>query len=442
MNEPGGLTFARNRVCRQLARLYSTAQGCQGTGFIANRQGDQGFGVRSADMRRWTHGPGTPPAGYLAPDIDSFSSSDESSDLKPMHDGSAMLENVIVTVEDVRELLKTRNVRYIECDHDKVWLVAEWRAAIVAHADLLPRLNFGDIGDAAWQTFVLSSAGNKDLWEAAKAYGKHVTDGMSAAEKKANAAKCFVRTPDAAGTLAALRAHNDTCMIRIGLGIITSEWTFWTSAHLTTDLSARLFQPSETHAVLDQYPDGVHYEGSSMPEPAGSAESQSLQYTLAIGQAASLIERTAHAIWHAMNDFIAAKAEILNEVVHDAFVSFRRQGEGKAAFVADRSTWDISDMTWFLEKAADRNCLVFPLTNTSLFEGEARYTPLPIIRQLRADRNFAAHGKHGARPRASGASRCSDLAVGVVLHNAGVLAALLGSRDPTFDELEAKYQAR
>ncbi|KAJ3144342.1 hypothetical protein HDU89_008561 [Geranomyces variabilis] len=152
---------------------------------------------------------------------------------------------------------------------------------------------------------------------------------------------------------------------------------------------------------------------SSMPEPAGSAESQSLQYTLAIGQAASLIERTAHAVWHAMNDFIAAKAEILNEAVHDAFVSFRRKGEGKAAFVADRSTWDISDMTWFL------NCLVFPLTNTSLFEGEARYTPLPIIRQLRADRNFAAHGKHGARPRASGARRHSDLAVGVILHNAG-----------------------
>ncbi|KAI8588710.1 hypothetical protein BDZ88DRAFT_507814 [Geranomyces variabilis] len=190
-------------------------------------------------------------------------------------------------------------------------------------------------------------------------------------------------------------------MISIGLGIFISEP--FGPCHLTTDLSAR-----ETLAVLAQYSDGVRYEfdqlaatmfehadaapdlfapspsyaavaaivyemrkeirnsrpaklwqrptfqnRSSMPEPAGSAKSKSLQYTLKIEQAASLIERTAHAIWHAMNDFIAAKAEILNEAVYDAFVSFRRQGEGKAAFVADRSTWDISDMTWFLERAAD-----------------------------------------------------------------------------------------
>ncbi|KAJ3172678.1 hypothetical protein HDU88_006008 [Geranomyces variabilis] len=72
-----------------------------------------------------------PPAGY-PPDNDNLSSSDEeavhnhdmSSDLEPMHDGSAMLEIVIDSVEQVRELLKTRNVRYIECDHGKVWLVA------------------------------------------------------------------------------------------------------------------------------------------------------------------------------------------------------------------------------------------------------------------------------------------------------------------------------
>ncbi|KAJ3154754.1 hypothetical protein HDU89_007994 [Geranomyces variabilis] len=69
---------------------------------------------------------------YPVPDNDNLSSSDEepvhnhdmSSDLEPMHDGSAMLENVIDSVEEVRELLKTRNVRYIECDHGKVWLVA------------------------------------------------------------------------------------------------------------------------------------------------------------------------------------------------------------------------------------------------------------------------------------------------------------------------------
>ncbi|KAI8588711.1 hypothetical protein BDZ88DRAFT_452861 [Geranomyces variabilis] len=36
------------------------------------------------------------------------------------------------------------------------------------------------------------------------------------------------------------------------------------------------------------------------------------------------------------------------------------------------------------------------------------------------------------------ASRYSDLAVGVVLHNAGVMAALLGSRDSTFAQLKAE----
>ncbi|KAJ3137475.1 hypothetical protein HDU90_001877 [Geranomyces variabilis] len=175
MNEPGGLTFARNRVCRQLARLYSTAEGCEGT-VIANRHGDQGFGVRSADMKK----------------------------------------------SGVRRSLPTLGEPFSPQRRDQL---ASLQAAIQRHADLgepflipdlLPCLSFGDIGDAAWQTFVLSSAAAKDLWEAAKSYGKHGTDGMSAAEKKAYAAKRFVRTSDAAATLAALRAHNDTCVRKIG----------------------------------------------------------------------------------------------------------------------------------------------------------------------------------------------------------------------------------
>ncbi|KAI8586937.1 hypothetical protein BDZ88DRAFT_265776 [Geranomyces variabilis] len=68
-----------------------------------------------------------PPAGYPAPD-NNVSSSDE----EPVHnhgdmgsdDGSAMLESVVASVEEVRELLKTHNIRYIKCDHGKVWLVA------------------------------------------------------------------------------------------------------------------------------------------------------------------------------------------------------------------------------------------------------------------------------------------------------------------------------
>ncbi|KAJ3182372.1 hypothetical protein HDU87_008536 [Geranomyces variabilis] len=81
---------------------------------------------------------------------------------------------------------------------------------------MFPRLAFGEIGDAAWRTFVLSSGAGKDLWEAAKSYGTHETDGMSPGDKLAYTAKRFAHAPTAVEALAALRAHNDMCVRKIG----------------------------------------------------------------------------------------------------------------------------------------------------------------------------------------------------------------------------------
>ncbi|KAJ3160053.1 hypothetical protein HDU88_008381 [Geranomyces variabilis] len=164
LSTPGGLADARDKLCLSLNRVYSVGAG------------DPSFGQRSAalkatDGRRSMLAVGNP-----------FS-----------EERQQMLAGIMVIVNEHAAL-----------------------GATALLPDLLPCLSFGEIGDAAWQTFVLSSAGNKDLWEAAKSYGKHVTDGMSAAEKKAYAAKRFVRMPDAAATLAALRTHNDTCVRKIG----------------------------------------------------------------------------------------------------------------------------------------------------------------------------------------------------------------------------------
>ncbi|KAJ3170585.1 hypothetical protein HDU88_008487 [Geranomyces variabilis] len=165
--EESGLGACRDRVVEALAQVYST---------ISLNRADLSFGQRSAALKA------TGGRRSMLAVGDPFS-----------EERQQMLAGIMVIVNKHAA-----------------------RGATALLPDLLPRLSFGEIGDAAWQTFVLSSAGNKDLWEAAKSYGSHVTDDLSAAEKRAYAAKRFVRTPDAAATLAALRAHNDTCVHKIG----------------------------------------------------------------------------------------------------------------------------------------------------------------------------------------------------------------------------------
>ncbi|KAJ3137487.1 hypothetical protein HDU90_001889 [Geranomyces variabilis] len=164
LSTPGGLADARDKLCRSLNRVYSVGAG------------DPSFGQRSAALKA------TGGRRSMLAVGDPFSG-----------ERQQMLVGIMVIVNEHAAL-----------------------GATALLPDLLPCLSFGEIGDAAWQTFVLSSAGNKGLLETAKSYGKHVTDGMSAAEKKAYAAKRFVRMPDAAATLAALRTHNDTCVRKIG----------------------------------------------------------------------------------------------------------------------------------------------------------------------------------------------------------------------------------